>query len=364
VANPREGNPNRVPRVGFVAKLAVVSCLCAAGPAAAAAPLSDPNAPVRGGRTLVSDTGGWVCVGGCSYTYAWQRCTATCSTVPGRTGATYLLTTPDIGARVRSVVTAADGVGSASRASAQTAPVASAPPVNTTPPFAVGSPRVGSTLSSTPGSWDDPSPASVIYTRRWARCTTAAPVSCTPVSSAPTYVPGAGDVGRYIRRMETAEGLGAATVFSIPLGAIASPPATPSGTPFSSGGSADPPASRTGAPRLRPFPVVVVAGRLRRGRTIVREFIVRGPRRARVRLRCRGRGCPFGRISRTIGRRKRMRIRRAERSYRAGIVLEVRVTGRDRVGKFTRLRFRTRGVPSRSDLCLQPGARRPSRCPS
>jgi hypothetical protein len=163
-------------------------------------------------------------------------------------------------------------------------------------------------------------------------------------------------VGRFIRRLEVADGLGTAVAFSVPVGTVQPAPAA---TPFSSGGGS---AGGTGARRMRPFPVVVVAGRLRRGRTVISEFVVRGPRRARVRLRCRGRGCPFRRISHTIGRRKRVRVRRAERSYRAGIVVEVRVTAPNRIGKFTRLRFRGRRAPGRRDLCLRPGARRPTPC--
>jgi hypothetical protein len=117
------------------------------------------------------------------------------------------------------------------------------------------------------------------------------------------------------------------------------------------------------AKRLSPFPVVAIAGRIRGRTTRVSGFVIRGPYRAKVSLRCRGRGCPFSRITGTIGKRKRLRLRRAQRTFRVGQVLEIRVTGRNRIGKFTRVTFRRGRAPRRVDSCLRPAARTPSRCP-
>jgi hypothetical protein len=52
-----------------------------------------------------------------------------------------------------------------------------------------------------------------------------------------------------------------------------------------------------------------------------------------------------------------------ERVWAAGPVLEVTVTRRGFVGKFSRFRFRAGNVPRRQDLCLAPGAAKPTRCP-
>lgn len=65
-----------------------------------------------------------------------------------------------------------------------------------------------------------------------------------------------------------------------------------------------------------------------------------------------------------VGKRKRLRIRRAQRAFRAGQVLEVRVTATNRIGKYTRIAFRRRRTPRRRDLCLSPVMAKPSPCPA
>lgn len=121
--------------------------------------------------------------------------------------------------------------------------------------------------------------------------------------------------------------------------------------------------SRAGPAKLKPFPVVVIAGRQGKRTTTVSELSIRGPRNARVRMRCLGEGCPVRRARATIGPSKRLRLRRGERVYRAGTAIEIRVTGTDRVGKYTKVKFRSGRTPKRTDSCLQPGATRPSPCP-
>jgi len=59
-----------------------------------------------------------------------------------------------------------------------------------------------------------------------------------------------------------------------------------------------------------------------------------------------------------------VRFRRFERRLAAGVVLEVSVTARASIGKFTRLTLRRGRAPRRSDLCLKPGGARPQRCPA
>lgn len=127
---------------------------------------------------------------------------------------------------------------------------------------------------------------------------------------------------------------------------------------------APPPPAQSSPRRLSPFPVVLIAGRERGRTTRVTELRVSGPTGALVRIRCLGAGCPMRRTRGTIGSRRRVRIRRAERSYRAGTTLEIRVLDENEelVGKYTRVRFRRGQTPLRIDSCLAPGSSRPSPC--
>lgn len=163
-----------------------------------------------------------------------------------------------------------------------------------------------------------------------------------------------------------------AAVMSSSVAQVPVPPLPP-GTPVPPGAPPtpdDPPAGEDppapppeAAPsKLDPFPVVVVAGRQGERSTKVSELSVRGPRKARVVVRCLGKRCPLRRTAAAIPQSKRLRVRKAQRVYRAGLVLEIRVTGADRVGKYTKVRFRGGRTPARTDACLQPGASKPSAC--
>lgn len=116
-------------------------------------------------------------------------------------------------------------------------------------------------------------------------------------------------------------------------------------------------------PLLSPFPVVQLSGRLTRTGARIRLLTVRAPVCSRVTVRCRGRTCPLRRATRLIGR-KRIRFRAIERRrLRAGVRLEVLVSKRDRIGKYTRFRIRRDRPPSRLDACLRFGDQQGSACP-
>ena len=217
--------------------------------------------------------------------------------------------------------------------------------------------RSGLTLTTTDGTWVGQTEP---YTYEWLRCADTTIESCRALSGETrrTYELNRADIGSRMRSRVTAYNpAGVANKVSAPTGVVEerlfdSPPPAPTPRP---------------RPRyLSPRPVVTIAG-LRRGRfTFVNELSVRGPRFAVVRLTCRGRGCPVRRLGTRIGPSRRVRLRRAEGTYRAGTVLEIRVVddARERIGKFTRVRFRGNGrEPVRTDSCLQPGAKRPSPCP-
>lgn len=326
--------------------------LCVATPTASAVP---PTAVVepelsRSGRVVTSTEGGFLPPTE-RHAYQWYRCsgasTSTCSRVTGATGKSYVLRTADIDMYVRSKVTGSNADGSDTTGySNAVGLIRAAPPKNTATPRVTGSPGRGVTLATTTGTWSGRLAGDPAFTYQWQRCTTRSLGSCTSVAGArgARYTLAAADVGRYIRVLVGAEGLGRARIGApgTPIGPVQNPPAT--------------------LQRLSPFPVLVIAGRLRGRTTRISDFVVRGPRRAKVSVRCRGKRCPFRRIGGTIGPRKRLRFRRAQRRYRAGQVLEVRVTGRNRIGKFTRIAFRRRLAPRRSDLCLRPGTTKPTSC--
>ncbi len=213
------------------------------------------------------------------------------------------------------------------------------------------------TLSTTDGAWVGRDPRSE-YAYAWLRCADANMASCAVVAgrTANNYEITSADATATLRSRVTASNpAGSAAAVSAPYGPL------PGNSPV-----AVPPGTKDPAPvdtrRLRPFPVVVIAGRLRGRVTALTEFVVRGPRGARVTVRCRGRICPMRRASGAIKTNRRLRLRRVQRSYRAGSSLEVRVTGEGRIGKFTRIRFRRGRTPLRVDSCLEPGRERPVAC--
>lgn len=357
----------RARRLAFAGALACLVALAMAAPATAfPSNVSPPPTPSQTGRTLITEDGSWLLAS--SFTYGWYRCDAAgagCAQVPGRTGTAYLLTSADIGRRIRSLVIAHNALGSNSAFSSPTVVIAPQPPVNQVSPTVTGTARRGSVLSSTIGSWSDPSLSAVSYRRQWQRCASAgAGCQNVPGATAPSYILGAEDVGRVMRVAVTAEGLGADSAVSGPLGPILDLPGGGGEDPGEGGsGNGDNTAPTGGFRKLRPFPVIVLAGRLVRGRTHISRLEVRGPRGAAISVRCRGRGCPSRSYRTRLRGSRRTRLRRFQRTYAAGAVIEIRVTGKQAIGKFTRIGIRATRPPSRRDSCLVPGKTRPSRCP-
>lgn len=105
-----------------------------------------------------------------------------------------------------------------------------------------------------------------------------------------------------------------------------------------------------------------------RRHTIFRRLAVRPVRAgSRIRVSCRGRGCPF--------KLKTRKVRATARSYsltslvrgaklRPRALLEIRITKPRTIGTVVRFRIRSAASPQRSVLCQAPAARRPSACSS
>ena len=127
--------------------------------------------------------------------------------------------------------------------------------------------------------------------------------------------------------------------------------------------------SRSSPRALRPFPVVRIAGTVTLAGTVLKRLSVTAPRRAKVTVRCKGKGCPLARWTRAAsgpGARaaRLLRVRRFERrALPAGVRIEVFVTRRGLIGKYTRFEMRRARGPARVDRCIIPGAKKPKRCP-
>jgi PKD repeat protein len=120
---------------------------------------------------------------------------------------------------------------------------------------------------------------------------------------------------------------------------------------------------------LNPFPTVRLRGRTTRSGVTLSLFTVRAPTDSIVSLTCKGRRCPVKSLRAKVKGRKgastgTTRIRRLERSLRAGTILQVRVAKPGLVGKYTEIKIRSIALPIRRDRCLLPDSTRPVKCPA
>jgi hypothetical protein len=88
---------------------------------------------------------------------------------------------------------------------------------------------------------------------------------------------------------------------------------------------------------------------------------VSAPKGAKVNIRCKGRGCPYKSKS-TKSKGKRIDVRKMRRGFRAGAVIDIRVTKTNTIGKFVRITIRDDQRPKRVDRCLTPGKSKPVGC--
>jgi hypothetical protein len=90
------------------------------------------------------------------------------------------------------------------------------------------------------------------------------------------------------------------------------------------------------------------------------------PRGGRVDVRCKG-GCGFSRRRARVSAAGAANVAKLLKGRRLqkGVVLDVRVTAPEHIGKVTRFVMRGRGrLPRKRSLCLPPGKSTPVRCPS
>ncbi|MFL5912501.1 MAG: hypothetical protein ACJ768_18280 [Gaiellaceae bacterium] len=220
--------------------MVVVAALVLAGVANAAAPVNTAPPTISGtptvGQTLTASNGTWS-NSPTSYAYQWLRCNGggnNCVAVANGTQQTYTLVGADAGHTMRVKVTATNADGSATAQSAQTAVVApltsSAAPKNTAPPTISGTPKVGQTLTASPGSWSG-NPTSFAY--QWQDCNVDA-VVCTNITGATgtTYGVRLSDLGFRLRVVVTAKNdKGSATATSAPTAVVTPTTPPPNGRP-------------------------------------------------------------------------------------------------------------------------------------
>ncbi len=148
--------------------------------------------------------------------------------------------------------------------------------------------------------------------------------------------------GAHIVRLRVVDGLGAAAVQSVTVNVVRRPP---------------PP---------KPELDVIEPGirlSLVPGTTRIRRLHVRAPKGAKIKISCKGRGCPRRKASSTRSRGKLVRVRWLERRLRAGTKIVVAVTQKGKIGSHTTLVIRRSGAPRRV-RCLMPGSAKPKRCPA
>ncbi len=194
--------------------VAVAAAFASVGGArTAATPPSNTALPTISGSTnqgdvLSASPGSWSGDNPITFTYQWQRCDSSggsCANIAGATAQTYTLVLADVNGRLLVNVTGHNGAGTGGpAASAKTGVIlGSTPPTNSALPAISGSGTVGSTLTTSNGTWGGTAP--ITYTYAWGRCNSSG-AACAAIggATAHTYVVVSADVGHTLRATVTA----------------------------------------------------------------------------------------------------------------------------------------------------------------
>ncbi len=208
-----------LPRPGFrlfavvtaVVGAAAFAAVGGATPAAGTPPSNTTLPTISGaaaqGSVLSASSGSWSGDPTITYTYQWQRCDsagAGCADVAGATAQTYTLALADVNHILLVNVTAHNTAGTGVASSPKTGVVSGGtPPTNSALPAITGAATVGSTLSTSDGTWGGTAP--IAYAYSWGRCDTAG-AACTAIggATAHTYTVASADVGYTLRATVTA----------------------------------------------------------------------------------------------------------------------------------------------------------------
>jgi hypothetical protein len=126
-------------------------------------------------------------------------------------------------------------------------------------------------------------------------------------------------------------------------------------------------------PLMQPFPVVRITSTGIRSGIKLRQLSVLASPGAQITVQCKGRRCPVkfqtvnvqNHVSKANKRTSgSVEFRRFERSFAAGVILEIRVSKTGVMGKYTRFVVRRGKLPLRFDACLAGVDVKPVGCPS
>lgn len=176
-----------------VAAALVTYSSTASAPVNTVAPAATGTATV--GQTVSCDTGTWT-TSSPVYTYQWQRDVAgnsSYSNIGGATSSTKVLVDADDACHVRCVVTDTDANGAASANSNALGVVVEPVPTNSVAPTVSGTALVGSTLTSTTGTWANQGGTIATYGYQWTRAG-----SNIGSATSSTYVTVTADVGNAV----------------------------------------------------------------------------------------------------------------------------------------------------------------------
>ena len=166
----------------------------------------DLSGVAKDGQTLNTSNGTWTGTAPFSFGYSWRRCDVdgnNCTTIVGATGASYVVTPADVGAKLYAQVTATNSAGSGSQRTYLSAIVAGGAPVNGVRPDLSGVAKDGQTLNTSNGTWTGTAPFSFGYS--WRRCDVDGN-NCTTIVGATgaSYVVTPADVGAKLYAQVTA----------------------------------------------------------------------------------------------------------------------------------------------------------------
>ena len=154
------------------------------------------------GLTLTGTAGVWDGIGN-SAKYQWQSSVdgTNWAAITGATSSTRVISTSEIGRFMRLLVTVTNAEGVVSLASAPTAKVVSAPPVNTVRPVISGTAQRGQTLVGTLGTWTG---VENVYDHQWQRSVNGTTWTNIAGATRPSYELTVADVGSIVRLLVTA----------------------------------------------------------------------------------------------------------------------------------------------------------------
>ncbi len=211
-----KANRNHWARLSWPALIAMLAtAIVAMSASAATGPPQNTSRPsVSGspvvGKVLTGHTGGWTGTTPIAFTYQWVRCTSTgtsCANIDEAAQSQhYVLTSDDLGHRLRVLLTGTNSSGTNSRDSGATAVIRASranAPVATTRPSITGSVIQGTTLTASNGTWNGA--AQITFAYQWLRCD-AAGADCRAITDATseTYSTDSLDVGNTLRVLVTA----------------------------------------------------------------------------------------------------------------------------------------------------------------